>query len=164
MNTAHPAQCNGTVTSGRYCYYEPNNKQDNRVYYAIVAIYRPMNSSQLHYTKVSDMFSVSRTGREISSGFECVSVNLPGPFDVEVGDVVGVCIFNPSGGSRRQLDLVGESSNDSDTLMGTENAGGCGLDSIPTMISMNQLSSSGSRILHVYSNITSNSGIICSGT
>ena len=86
--------------------------------------------------------------------FSCDSetLNPPAFINIEAGDVIGACVFNPDGG-RRRLNLVGNAIGYS--LMQTADVSGCSLTSVPSLISSSQLSDRDSRILHLYANITS---------
>ena len=81
----------------------------------------------------------------------CVTVDVLN-FDIEAGDVLGACVFNPSGGPNHRLLIVGEASGYSLMEM---NSTGCSLDAMPSNVSTSDLSNVNSRLLHVYANITS---------
>ena len=157
LNTAAPAPCSGNITEGRICYYKPSNVNNGRTHSAIVAVYRPtkLNDGSVQYDRISDVFDIDLTGAEISAtsgNFICTTLDHP-DLDVEAGDVVGACIFNPPG-STRQLDLVG---NANDYSLMEMSSNGCRLTEIPSPISSNDLSVISRKILHIYTNITSKS-------
>ena len=173
LNTENPAPCSGTINQLRYCYYRPtevaNNSDSNSTrgdrYFVTVAAYRRMrnNNGSVLYEKVSNMSAtIARRRFEVNFGreFECFSQTLVlddgSGFDVEKGDVVGVCIVDPPDTNRfhrRQLDVVGEASGYS--LMQMNDVSGCDHTMIPSSVLGSQLSIVNSTILHVYANITS---------
>ena len=153
LNTAAPAPCSGTITEGRVCYYKPRDIRNNRMYYVTVAVYRETSDDPGQYQRISDTFVISYTGRDIKdedSDFVCNTFDASPDLDIEAGDVFGACVFDPSGGSRRQLEIVGEASGYS--LMQMDSSG-CSRTSIPSTISTGDLSNVNSRLLHVYANI-----------
>ena len=160
LNTAAPATCGGTITDAKFCYYKPSNIDKEQSFFASLAIYRRKNSTtngSVVYEKASDMFNISLTGRQVNAkgDFVCTTVAAV-DFDVEVGDVIGACVFDPTGSQVRQLDIVGEA--DGYSLMETMDnatASYCRLNSIPSTILSSQLSTISSRILHVHAHITS---------
>ena len=156
LNTAAPAPCSGTITEGRVCYYKPSRIRNYSDYYVTVAVYREMSDDPGQYQKISDTFVISYTGRQIkyenrNNYFVCNTFDVSPDLDIEAGDVFGACVFNPSGGNRRRLEIVGEASGSSLMEM---SSGGCSLTSIPSTISISDLSNVDSRLLHVYANIT----------
>ena len=159
LNTAAPAPCSGTITEGRICYYKPSNLNTGKTYSAIVAVYRLTNlrDSSVQYNRISDVFNINLTGAEISAtsgNFICTTLDHP-DFDVEAGDVVGACIFDPSGGTK-QLDLVG---NTNDYSLMEMSSSGCSPTDIPSPVLSSQLSVISGKILHIYANITSMSKV-----
>ena len=156
LNTAAPAPCSGTVARFTYCYYRPPSNEIVNNHYATVAVYRKENfeNGSFYYARVSDMDVIRRRKSQVNDNgnFDCLDLNNP-DFEVEAGDVVGVCIFDPDGpgGNRRQLDLIGQTSGYS--LMG-RSADGCSRTTIPSTISSSQLSVISQRILHIYADIT----------
>ena len=155
LNTAAPAPCSGTVTRFRYCYYKPPSDDIVNNHRATLAVYRKENfeNGSFYYERVSNMDTISRSRSNVNNNgnFECCNRNNP-DFDIEAGDVIGVCIFDPDGNNRRQLDLVGQTNGSS--LLG-RSADGCSRTTIPSSISSNQLSVISQRILHIYAVITS---------
>ena len=154
LNTAAPAPCSGTVTRFRYCYYRPPSNDIGNNHRATLAVYRRENfeNGSFYYERVSNMDTIYRSRSNVNNNgnFECRNRNNP-DFEIEAGDVIGVCIFDPDGNNRRQLDLVGQTSGYS--LMGMS-ADGCSRTTIPSNISSSQLSVISQRILHVYADIT----------
>ena len=159
LNTAAPAPCSGTVTEGRFCYYPSNtNITMNHRFYALVAVYRrrmTLTDDSDSYENVSSMLTIRLTGRQLNnarSDLVCATVNVSDfDVDIEAGDVLGACVFNPSGGPNRRLLIVGQASGYSLMEM---NSTGCSLDAMPSNVSTSDLSNVNSRLLHVYANIT----------
>ena len=175
LNTANPASCAGNITSWRICYYGPSSVNQNSfisytsTYYAV---YRRMGSGgDVRYQRVSDAFTARVTTSRLAganptrtivdsiiqeNGFNCYDdtndINMPVP--VQAGELVGVCIFSPEDGSfftRNQLNIVGNGGEES--LLQMDNVGGCSVDSIPSSIQADDLSTVGNRRLHIYANI-----------
>ena len=158
LNTAAPAPCSGNVTRFRYCYYRPLSDEiiDGHNYQARLAVYRPVNlaNGSFRYVRVSNLTTIFRNSATINSSgaFRCRNRNNIGfNFEIQVGDIFGVCIFYSAENFIHQLDLVGQTSGYS--LMGMS-ADGCSRTTIPSSISSNQLSVISQRILHVYADIT----------
>ena len=163
LNTDRPASCSGTIDRLRYCYYRPTEANFIRGdrYSVTVAVYRRMshNNGSIFYERVSDMLStITRRRSEIDFDreFECFDQALGSDFDVEEGDVFGVCIVDSRDEffyDRRELDVVGEASGYS--LMQMNDVSGCDHTMIPSSVLGSQLSIVDSRILHLYATITS---------
>ena len=162
LNTAYAAPHSGTVKEWRYCYYKPNDTTLGDNYRVTLAVYR---MDGFKYDRVSDMFTILRWRAQfpVVGNFVCGTQEVP-DFVVAVGDVVGVCIFDPVDNEnrvRKQLDIVGETSGYS--LMQMTDTSGCTLDTIPSTVSSSHLSVNYKRILHLYANITTfgKSSIAC---
>ena len=174
MNTANPAPCAGNITSWRICYYGPSNvNQISSISYtSTYAVYRRMGSGgDVRYQNVSDAFRATVTTSRLAfsdptrttvdsiiqeNGFNCYDdtndINMSVP--VQAGDLVGVCIFNPEDGNsftRNQLNIVGDGGGES--LLQMNNVGGCSVDSIPSSVQDDDLSTVNNRRLHIYANI-----------
>ena len=172
LDTEHPANCTGNITSWRVCYYGPDSINNVGSYWATYAVYRRMGSgSSVRYELVSEMFRAIRTisrftgdpivdGEIVQGGFNCYNDSIDvgnTPLTIQVGDILGACVFDPDDNrffgtvtvARIPLDVVGEASG-SLLQMGT---GGCSREDIPSDISANQLSTLNSRRLHIYANI-----------
>ena len=152
LNTAHPAPCSGTIDRWRYCYYRPAT--DGERFRVTWAVYRRMGSGiDTHYIRVdSSLRTVER--RDSEDDFWCLEENVRN-FQIEVGNVVGACIYDPQDNRRviKQLDIVGQANGYS--LMQMNDVSDCSDRSMPSNISSSQLSSIDSRILHLYATITS---------
>ena len=158
LNTAYPAPCSGTVTRWRHCYYRPDTT-GNR-YWVTWAVYRRMGSGNAtNYVMVdSSLRTVSRRNNQIpnSGGFWCRNQNIANDFNIEAGDVVAACIYDPvdsNGLVRKQLDIIGQVRGYS--LMQMSDVSSCGSSSMPSVISSSQLSTVDSNLLHLYATITS---------
>ena len=174
LNTANPAPCAGNITSWRICYYGPSsvNQISSISYTSTYAVYRRMGSGgDVRYQRVSDAFRAIATTSRLAAvdprratvdsiihenGFTCYNdtndINMP--VSVQAGDLVGVCIFSPEDGSfftRNQLNVVGDGGGES--LLQMSNVGGCSVDSIPSGIQADNLSTVNNRRLHIYANI-----------
>lgn len=154
LNTAHPAPCDGTINSWRYCFYNPGGIRDDRIYSTTFAIYRAVDTG---YQRVSNVTTVSWSGREIknlgSQSFNCYNVSV-NSFTIEAGDFVAACVYDPAGGAR-QLDVIGK--NVAGYLMRTaeNDVSDCSENSLPSNVLSSRLSNRNSRILHLYATITS---------
>ena len=152
LNTAHPAPCNGTINSWRYCFYNPGNIGDNYIYKTTFAIYRAVDTG---YQRVSNVTTVSWSGREIndlgSPSFNCYNVSI-NSFTIEAGNFVAACVYE-SADETRQLDVVGRRAADY-SLMRMNDVSQCSENSLPSNVLSSQLTRT-SRILHLYAIITS---------
>ena len=156
LNTAAPAPCNGTINGWRYCFYNPRARdlEDGRTYSTTFAAYRATDTG---YQRVSNVNVVSWSGHDIintlSQSFNCFNISV-NDFIIEAGDIVGGCVYNPDGGSTRQLDIVGQNAAGY-SLMQMNDESQCEQNSLPMSISSRQLGNiRNSRILHVYASIT----------
>ena len=114
LNTAAPAPCSGTVTRFRYCYYRPLSDEiiDGHNYQARLAVYRPVNlaNGSFRYERVSNLTNIFRNSATINSSgaFRCRNRNnIHFNFEIQVGDIFGVCIFDPDGNNRNRTDDSG---------------------------------------------------------
>ena len=172
LDTASPAPCTGNITSWRVCYYGPGSIDDSGSYWATYAVYRGMGTGDsVCYERVSSVFKAIRSvagftgspivdGEIIQGGFNCFSDDTDLPINVEAGDIVGACVFDPIDSrlpviTRFPLDVVGDANGE---LMSTPllqmSTSGCSLLSLPSTISANQLSILNSTRLHIYANIS----------
>jgi hypothetical protein len=150
LNTADPAPCDGTINGWRYCFYNPSSIGNNHIYRTTFAVYR---STDTGYQRISNVAVVSWRGRNIkalSQSFNCFNSSI-NDFTIEAGDIVGGCIYDPSG-PPRQLDTVGQTTGHS--LMRMNDESECNDNSLPTNVLSSRLSNIDSRILHVYATIT----------
>jgi hypothetical protein len=109
--------------------------------------------------------AVNSTGKIDGSiepgGFNCYDDFVgagASPLIVQAGDLLGACVFDPvedTNYDRRQLDVVGETEMDGESLLGMSTSG-CTTDALPSNIPISQLSMVSSRRLHIYANISNN--------
>lgn len=157
LNTQHPAACDGNITSFRYCNYHPNAFA--LAFRSTFAIYRPLGDGS--YQAVSEAFTVGGGGDALNLGefnrdefrfqndFGCGLRMVNVPIAVQVGDVIGACMYDP-GFLVAQLDIVGSIQDNSRFLLLTGNTG-CADNAVPS--SVNSLTQTDSLVLHVDADI-----------
>ena len=91
-------------------------------------------------------------GDDFAGPFNCAVYTPNVPVTVEAGDVLGACVFNPSGGDNKQLDIVGNRLTSLGMLMKT-GVNGCGMNTVPSTVTSTSLQDSSSLVLHLYANI-----------
>ena len=146
-------------------------------YWATYAVYRPEVDSDgdLVYRRVSEIYRAIRYANSLINapevdgpvqpfGFACYDDLIDvgdNPFTIQAGDVIGACVFNPDGNdniikdiltTRRELDVVGETATDSESLLEMDDDG-CDIDELPSNVERNELSTVSSRRLHIKANI-----------
>ena len=157
LNTADPAPCSGTINGWRYCFYNPGNIRDNRIYNATFGVYRAVSiGNSVHYQRVSDaLTTVSWHGDQIttSPNFKCYDISV-NSFTIEAGNLVAACVYDPGEPRRstRQLDIIGRNAVGY-SLMQMNDVSGCSDISLPSDILSSQLSNINNRILHAYATI-----------
>ncbi len=110
------------------------------------------------YTSVSNGFTTGRTAFNANfpsgTNFACVSYSPSAVVDIQVGDVIGACIYDPPDVNGRrvvQLDVVGRNAGPDQYAMSTGNSG-CGNSIVPsTVTSLNRIDSS---VVHIYAEIS----------
>ena len=106
------------------------------------AVYRRMGSgNDTSYIRVaSSVRTATRRDDQIpnSGNFWCRNQNV-NDFDIEAGDIVGACIYDPSQNDRKQMDIVGQANGYSLMQMSVDNQ--CGDNLMPSTIPSSQLSS-----------------------
>ena len=151
LNTQDPAPCNGTVDRFRYCFY--NTLQSASLYQFTFAVFRETSNS---YRAVSKAFTTGRTLSDRGSQtFSCITYEVK-PIEIQAGDIVGACIFDPPDENGRnviQLDVVGDSDDEDNFLMSTGNSG-CDNSAIPSTVSKNSLNMRESIVLHIHADIS----------
>ena len=157
LNTAHPAPCSGTIRSWKYCFYNPNNINNDRDYRTTFAVYRAVGTGTgSGYQKVSNVTILTWHGDQIirSPTFNCYNVNA-NDFTIRAGDFVAACVYDPGErrGSIRQLDVTGR-DDAGYSLMRMDDESECNDNTLPSIVSSSQLSNINNRILHVYATIT----------
>ena len=105
LNDNAPANASGTVSSMQYCYTLDTDRLDRiEIFLSTVGFYRPVGSN---YTLVnSTVITVENSPNQfppnITDVFQCLEVDVP-EFEVEKGDVIGVCVRRYSGTSNAAL-------------------------------------------------------------
>ena len=165
LDKDNPACCTGNITSWRVCYYSPS-AQSNKQYTVKYAVYR-RNRSGTGYLQVSSI-SFDTTLRlnndrrkkrhDRESEYEtlnCHNESLDTPFTVHAGDVIGACVFNPTG-PNRQLNIVSNVDGNSHNLrlyVAESCRSGRNLN-FPAVIMTSELSAVNSMRLHLSANIS----------
>ena len=111
--------------------------------------------SPVFVAELSTSDLVSQLGEdddELVGTFSCAVYTPNVPVTMEAGDVLGACVFNPSGGDRKQLDIVGNRITNLGMLMRTGD-NGCGINTVPSSVTSASLQDSSSLALHLYANI-----------
>ena len=159
LNIGDPASCSGNINSFKYCYYSPEDSAPS--YLFNFAVYRESSSNSGSYNNISLVFVVERTSSDVttelgSGDFVCVDFTVNNPVPVNTGDVLGACIFDPSG-STRQLDIVGNAGS---TLLRDDN-NDCSSGSLFPTVALTNPKTIGNRFLHLYANIGNNISSHC---
>ena len=154
LNTAYPATCSGTVERWRLCFYRPAAHEDGDKYRLTLAVYR-RNNTQYEIVE-SSLRTITSTFPLQSSDFSCqyINLNTADQFNIETGDIIGACIFEPVLPRIERMDIVSEANGHS-LMQINDNNIRCGWKSIPLTISNSQLATAGSRLLHLSATITS---------
>ena len=135
LNLNSSAECIGTISSYRYCYYQPSGA-GNR-FSAVVAVYRLMDNM---YQPVSGTGFTIDVRMPPSGTLVCANTaDLVIPVQLQLGDVVGACTVEPSG-QTNQLDLVGQSANGSTLYSASNIQVGCARNEPPPAVSVQDLS------------------------
>ena len=91
----------------------------------------------------------------VGQGFNCytdiIDVGAT-PLAIQIGDVIGACVFNPIGVSFHQLNVVGRMNGES-LLEADLPPSSCNINSIPSTVSEDDLDNRNDRRLHIYANI-----------
>ena len=148
LNTAQPASCNGTVERWRLCFYKPATHEMGDRYRLTLAVYH-RTSSQYEIVG-SSLRTITVDFPMQSNNFACqyIDLNTADQFNIETGDIVGACVFEPTRSSRERMDIVSEANGHS-LMQINDNSIRCGWLSIPRTISHSQLLTLGSRLLHL---------------
>ena len=158
LNTQNPAPCNGTVNSFQYCYYHTDRLFTFNIdsYDFTFAVFRETSPGSRTYSAVSDVFTTGRTDLD-SRNFACQKYQAINPVQIEAGDVIGACIYNPPEEgifSRRvELVIVGQTASADQYLMMTDGSG-CGDFTVPNYFSISSLNKLNSNVLHVSGSIS----------
>ena len=152
LNTDYPAPCSGTIERWRLCFYRPVTHGVNDRYRLTLAVYRTMGTQ--YYVRVNpSLHTITVDFPAQSNNFACqyYDLNMNDQFNIEAGDIVGACVFNPSQTDRERMDIVSEANEYSLKQINTR----CGWYSVPHTISSSQLSTINSRLLHLSATISS---------
>lgn len=164
LDVNNPATCSGNITSWRVCYYGPDEVDEDGEYLATYAIYRRMGAAD-SYERVSETFRAVLRFTNLAAvdgvvqegGFWCYNDPIDigdSPLTIQIGDVLGACVFNPQGGNTFQLDVVGDTGQQSSESLLAMNTGGCARNTpLPSSVLTNSLSNRNSRRLHIHANI-----------
>ena len=160
LNTAKRASCNGTISKIDYCYYGPRKIMKNTDgYQATMALYR-LSDGGISYDKVSDTVNISKlriasSEETILVGFNCDSYLLSENVQVQEGDVIGACIYDP-GFRSEPLVLVGESASNGYLMMYQDtSSAGCSSDALPDIVT-DLILDNVPKVLHISAQISKN--------
>ena len=168
MNFGAPAQCNGTVTSWQYCYYNVNpddddcaeSSDDTISYRSVFLVYRKIGAST--YAPVPGTRKLVTLTPSCSSGgrqLPCQEVALSPSeqFSVQQNDIIAACLP-----SVRSIRVVGEQSSGPSMGVYQYDASGfaqCSDSQLPIVFAETQGSiftlNSGRFRLHLYAEISS---------
>ena len=103
LNFESPAQCNGTVTSWRYCYYyddDDDNIEDHansQQYGAKFLVYRRSDSSDSYQPVANSTKLVSVTKSDLNfNSVTCLTVTLAAneQFQIQTNDIIAACVID----------------------------------------------------------------------
>ena len=156
LNTQDPSPCNGTVSGFQYCYYRSSSLAAR--YEFTFAVFR--ETSPESYSAVSEAYTTGRTltnhNLGLSGAFACAGFEVMNQIQIQAGDVVGACIYNPPDtgglrGVRVELNVVGRNAGSNRYLMMTGNTG-CNDFTVPSPVS--GLTRIDSHVLHISASIS----------
>ena len=154
LNIQDPAPCNGTIDEFQYCYY--HTEQDGADSYVFApALFRETSSGV--YRRVTSPYTAERSRDSFGSqSFTCVYENIS--VKVQVGDVIGACIFDFGRHNTQvdQLDLVGQgNSSESDRYLMMADVSRCAdiLLVNNQVVELSSLSRVDFLVLHIFANI-----------
>ena len=158
LNTQDPSPCNGTVNEFQYCYYRSSSFALGG-YDFTFAVFR--ETSPGSYSAVSEAYTTGRTltNHNLGSGdFACARFEVMNQIQVQAGDVMGACVYDPPNtgglsGVRVELNVVGGNAGNDRYLMMTENAG-CGDFNVPSPVTVSGLTRIDSHVLHISASIS----------
>ena len=115
MNFGAPAQCNGTVTSWRYCSYneyqeEDDECEDTERYTSVFLVYRQTGASTYEPVPGSRMSVTLRLRCPRDGGFRCdriETLSRDEQFTIQENDIVAACLDT---GSTNPIRMVGSGS------------------------------------------------------
>ena len=151
LNTQDPAPCDGTINEVQYCYYRTNQSEATAFRFS-AALFR--ETSPGLYSAVSTVFRARRNDNNHGSqSFTCVVISFNSPVEVQAGDMIGACIYEPPSLSTVQLDVVGQNASADRYLMRTSNSG-CSNIAVPSSVMNSSLTKLESLELHIHANIS----------
>ena len=170
LDVNNPANCTGTITNWRVCYYGRSHSGLRiNSYWATYAVYQRMGSGgDESFVKVSELFRAVRISTGIGDGadglnrigFNCYTDSIDAgdsPLTIRPGDIRGACVFDPEDGNivtRRELNIVGEVlAGQGESLMRANFDVNCTMDDIPSSIRLSDLRNQNNRRLHIYANV-----------
>ena len=126
-----------------------------------MALYRPLNGAGRSYVKASGTVTVSKqttasSVERILLGFNCDSYVLNNSIQVQDGDVIGACIYDP-GLHSDSLILVSESTNNGYMMMSA--TAGCGSGTLPDVVN-DPIVDSVLKVLHISAEISKKNRIV----
>lgn len=157
LNTARPAQINGTINSLSYCYYGRRDSSAD-FYQSLVALYRSAGRSG--YQRISETVVITKRNPTLQTspdevllrGFNCDYYELSENVQVMEGDLIGACIFDTA--RIGKLDLLSVTSDGYSLLADGGNTIDCDRGTLPMTIMGDILEGTRRRgILHVSAEI-----------
>ena len=155
LNVDYPARCSGTVERWEFCFYRPATHKQNDSYRLTFAVYRGNGSgNNTRYEIVgSSLHTITRRFGVESSNFSCQfldrNVGNLRQFNIEAGDIIGACIFDPTNPSIEPMDAISAASGYS-LMQDTQSVGTpCGFRQMPSTIPRSRLLTVNSRLLHL---------------
>ena len=149
LNTQDPAPCDGTVDKFKYCYFRHNSLgaifTDSFAFK--FAVYR--ETSLGSYSPVSETFIAVRESN-IADAFDCLIYPVSNQIQIQAGDVIGACIYDPPGG-RRETFVVGQHAG-ADRYLMTTSTPECDDSTLPDHVS--SLASVNSQVLLISADIS----------
>ena len=142
LDTNNSANCSGTVTRWRYCYF-PSQADLDAPPSIQFAVYR-LNQTNSGYDRVSRVYTAFGID-DIDATVDCQNLQLQQRqfAQVQSGDVIGACIYQATS-SASPLNVIGSGATGQSLMEG----GGCNFNSLPR--STNQLTSRNGLVMLVY--------------
>ena len=166
MNFGAPAQCNGTVTSWRYCsynrYLEDDEECDDRERYTSIFLVYRQNGISTYEPVPGSRKSVTITLRcPRDGGFQCdreVPLIQAEQFSIQENDIVASCLMDS--GSTNPIRIVGEENSGPSSQIYQYNANNyqqCSTSQLQSIDVQNRAftSNSGKYRLHLYAETNS---------
>lgn len=150
LNIQDPTQCDGTINQIDYCYYLTDQFSVRHRF--TFAVYRESYPGNESYTAVSSAFTTgTNMGNHGRNSFSCRTYSLEQTVQIQTGDIIGVCIYDPPDHQLSvQLDVVGDNAGSDRYVLEGDNTG-CGNSAAPMTVS--SLVRQESRVIHVYASV-----------